>query len=134
MLYDIQVPGVLQGLVPALYLELAVDRVDIPLHGTHRNHQSVRNLSIGVARHNQPQHLQLAFAQRFTKRVHSRNNGSLVRHVLVMRSTKQCQEAFSIVRGAWLTTGRTMAHLHQQMRYWCSFIHKETDVALWFCK
>src|SRR5207248_1095378 len=72
MLYDIQFPCACNGLRPALYLELAVDRVDIPLHGTHRNHQSVRNLSIGVARHNQPQHLQLAFAQRFTKRVHSR--------------------------------------------------------------
>jgi hypothetical protein len=51
-----------------------------------------------------------------------------------MCSAQQRQEVFSIIRGAWLTSGRTTAHLHQQIRYWCPFIHKEADVALWFGK
>src|SRR6266699_1505823 len=117
-LHDIQFPGERNGLRPALHLELAVDRVDIPFYSTYGNYQSVRNFTIGVARDDQPQHLQLAFAQRFTERVHSRPGYSYsrVRHVLVMRSAQQCQEVFSIVRGAWLITWRTTAHLHQQMR------------------
>ncbi len=62
MLHDVEFPCSGYGLRPALDLELAVDRVDIPFHRTHCNHQSVRNFTIGVARDDQPQHLQLAFA------------------------------------------------------------------------
>src|SRR6266487_4940155 len=94
-LHDVEFPCARNGLRPALYLEFAVDRVDIPFHRAHRDHEPVRNLSIRAARDDQPQHLQLAFAQRFTERVHSRPSYSRVRHVLVMRCAQQCQELFS---------------------------------------
>src|SRR5207244_3360984 len=58
-LHDVEFPCSGDGLRPALYLELAVDGVDIPFHGTHRNHEPVRNFTIGVARDDQAQYLQL---------------------------------------------------------------------------
>src|SRR5579872_1395116 len=135
-LHDVQFPYARNGLRPALYLELAVDRVDIPFHRTHRNHEPVRNFTIGVARDDQAQHLQLTFAQRFTRRICSRPRYSYSRgqHILVLRSAQQCQEVFSIVRGARLFTERTTAQLHQQLRYWWPFIYKEADVTFWFGK
>ena len=53
-LHDIQFPCSGDSLRPALHLELAVDRVDIPFHRAHRDHEAVRNFSIGAARDNQP--------------------------------------------------------------------------------
>ena len=131
-LYNVEFPCTRNGLRPALHLELAVDRVDIPFHRTQRDHKPVRNFTIGVARDDQTQHRQLAFAQRFAQRVNvgHRKSFSGTRHVLVMRSNQQCQEVFSIARGASLISGWTTAHLHQKMRYRRPLIHKEADVAL----
>lgn len=66
LLHDVEFPCFRDGLRPALHLELAVDRVDIPFHSTYGNNQLGSNLSIGVARDDEPQYLQLAFAQWFT--------------------------------------------------------------------
>src|SRR2546425_3292463 len=98
LLHDIQFPCACNGLRSALYLKLAVERVDMPFHRTHLDEEPVRNFTIGVARDDQPQHLQLAFAQRSTERVRSRPGYSRVRHALLMRSAQQRQEVFSIVR------------------------------------
>ncbi len=85
MLDDVEFPCACNGLRPALYLEFCVDRVHIPFHCAHRDHQPVRNLSIGAARDNQPQYLSLAFAQRFAERLNYGPGGLCrwVRHTVV---------------------------------------------------
>lgn len=54
LLHDVEFPCSGNSFCSALYLELTIDCVDVPLHGTHSNHEPVRNFTIGVARNNQP--------------------------------------------------------------------------------
>src|SRR5947209_18909164 len=62
LLHDVQFPRTRNGLRPASYLERAVHDIHVPFHGTQRKQQAVRDLSIGAARDDEPQHLQFAFA------------------------------------------------------------------------
>ena len=53
LLHDVEFLCACNGLGSALYLELAVDRVDIPFYRAHRDHEPVCNFTIGVARDDQ---------------------------------------------------------------------------------
>src|SRR6185437_8541812 len=69
LLQEFEFPCPRDGLRPARYLQLAVDRVYIPFHGAQRDHEPVRDLSIRATCCDQPQDLYLARAQWFDQRV-----------------------------------------------------------------
>lgn len=52
------------GLTAGFDVQLAVERVDVPLHGAHGDGQRLRDLLVGMPRHDQPQHFEFALAQR----------------------------------------------------------------------